>query len=121
MPFSKNLEKSCVEGLYVPASSMMSANRTPLIALAAKHRLPALYADRRYVDSGGLMFYGPDIYESFDIAATHVDRIFKGARPSDLPIEQTRKIQLIINLKAANALGIKIPQSVRIRANEVIE
>jgi putative tryptophan/tyrosine transport system substrate-binding protein len=116
-----DLEKSHVDGVYVPASSMMSANRTQLIGLAAKHRLPALYADRRYVDAGGLMFYGPNIYESFAIATSYVDRILKGAKPSDLPIEQTSRIELVINLKTANVLGIKIPQSVRIRADELVE
>jgi putative tryptophan/tyrosine transport system substrate-binding protein len=116
-----DLEKARVDGLYVPASSMMSANRSQLIGLAAKHRLPALYADRRYVDSGGLMFYGPNIYDSFAMAASHVDRVLKGTQPSDLPIEQTNRIELVINLKTANALSLKIPQSVRIRADEIIE
>jgi len=107
--------------LTVLASSMFFGERSHLVDLAAKNRLPAVYTSREYVDAGGLMSYGPNQAELYRRAATYVDKILKGAKPGDLPVEQPTKFELIINLKAAKALGLTIPQSVLGRADQVIE
>ena len=107
--------------LTVVGSSMFVSERRRLVDLAAKHRLPAVYAQRAYVDVGGLMSYGPDVADLFRRAATYVDKILCGARPADLPIEQPTKFELLINLKTAKALGLTIPPSLLQRADQVIE
>jgi putative ABC transport system substrate-binding protein len=90
-------------------------------ALAAKHRLPAIYFSQIFVTNGGLISYGPDSADMFFRAGSYVDKIFKGAKPSDLPVEQPTKFQLVINIKVAKALGLTVPSSLLIRADEVIE
>jgi ABC-type uncharacterized transport system substrate-binding protein len=107
--------------LTVVGSSMFVSERRRLVDLAAKHRLPAMYAQRAYVDAGGLMSYGPDVADLFRRAATYVDKILKGAKPGDLPVEQPTKFELVINLKTAKALGLTIPPSLLQRADQVIE
>jgi len=107
--------------LTVLGSPMFVSERRRLVDLAAKTRLPAVYTAREYVDAGGLMSYGPDLNEMFRRAATYVDKILKGAKPADLPVEQPRKFELAINLKTAKALGLTIPPSVLGRADQVIE
>jgi len=102
-------------------STMFVNERRRLVDLAAKNRLPTVLAARVWVDDGGLMSYGPSIADLFRRAATYVDRILKGARPGDLPVEQPTKFELVINLKTAKALGLTIPQSVLVRADEVIQ
>jgi putative ABC transport system substrate-binding protein len=97
------------------------AHRALLAELAVKHRLPTMHAFREFVEAGMLMSYGANLEASFQRAATYVDKILKGAKPGDLPIEQPTKFELVINLKTAKALGLKIPQSVLIRADEVIQ
>ena len=98
------------------------AQQLPEIARAAlKHRLPSTYIVRQYVDAGGLMSYGAPIIENFRRAATYVDKIFKGATPAQLPFEQPTNYELAINLKTARALGLTIPQSIRLRANDLVE
>jgi len=89
--------------------------------LAAKHRLPGVYSWREAVDAGGLLSYGPDFRDLSRRAATYVDKILKGAKPGDLPIEQPTKYDLVINLKTAKALGLTIPQTLLLRADQVIE
>ena len=107
--------------LIVQASPLSVAHPKVIAELAAKHRLAAMYGVRVFVDEGGLVSYGPSLLEMFRRAATYVDRILKGAKPADLPVEQPTKFELVINLKTAKALGLTIPQSVLIRADEVIQ
>jgi len=95
--------------------------RARIIALAAQHRLPAMYGWRAYVDAGGLMAYGASLVDMGRRAATYVDRILKGAKPADLPIEQPMKFELVINLKTAKALGLTIPPNILFQADEVIQ
>jgi ABC-type uncharacterized transport system substrate-binding protein len=92
-----------------------------IIAFAAKNRLPAMYREREFAVVGGLMAYGPNLPAMYRRAATYVDKILKGAKPADLPVEQPTKFELVINLKTAKALGLTIPQSVLLRADEVIQ
>ena len=100
---------------------MFFNERRRLVDLAAKNRLPVVYSQREFVDAGGLMAYGPNLADLFRRAATYVDKILKGAKPGDLPVEQPTKFELIINLKTAKDLGLTIPQSVLARADEVIQ
>jgi putative ABC transport system substrate-binding protein len=100
---------------------MFINERRRLVDLAAKNRLPAVYPWREFVDAGGLMSYGLNVADLFRRAATYVDRILKGAKPADLPVEQPTKFELVINLKTATALGLTIPQSLLLRADEVVQ
>jgi ABC-type uncharacterized transport system substrate-binding protein len=106
--------------LIVLSGSMFFAHRARVSELAAKSRLPAMYGLREYAEAGGLMVYGVSVRESFRRAAIYVDKILKGAKPADLPIEQPTKFELVINLKTAKALGLTIPQSILTRADEII-
>jgi ABC-type uncharacterized transport system substrate-binding protein len=115
-------QKNHAEALVVLSSAFFFAHRTRLVELAAKHRLPAMYHQKEFVvSSGGLMSYGPDFHDLFRRAAIYVDRILRGAKPADLPVERPTKFELIINLKTAKALGLTIPQSVLLRADEIIQ
>jgi putative ABC transport system substrate-binding protein len=107
--------------LTVLPSNMFFNERRRLVDLAAKSRLPAVYTWREFVDAGGLMAYGPNLADFFRHAATYVDKILKGAKPGDLPVEQPTKFELVINLKTAKALGLTIPPSLLRRADQVIE
>jgi putative ABC transport system substrate-binding protein len=109
------------EALFVTAQPFTNQHRTQILDLVAKHRLPAIYTLRSFVDAGGLMSYGPSQADQYRRAATYVDRILKGARPMDLPVEQPTKFDLVINLKAAGALGLTIPTGLLQRADQVIE
>jgi putative ABC transport system substrate-binding protein len=106
--------------VLVLPSGPMFVERRRLAELAVKHRLPVMYDAREYVEAGGLMAYGPNRLELFRRAAAYVDKILKGARPAELPIEQPTKFELLINMKNAKALGLTIPASVLARADEVI-
>jgi putative ABC transport system substrate-binding protein len=108
-------------GLVVPASSFFAAQRVAIVALARQQRLPAIYEHRLYVENGGLMSYGPNIRDVFRRAAYYVDRIVKGAKPAELPIELPTKYELVFNLKTARALGLSVSQATLLRADEVIE
>jgi putative tryptophan/tyrosine transport system substrate-binding protein len=109
-----------VGALLVGGSAAYDPHAWRIAELAVKNRLPAMYAVRFYVDAGGLMSYSADLIEIYRRAAGFVDKIFKGVRPADLPVEQPTKFELVINLKAAKAIGLAIPQQVLSRADEVV-
>ena len=100
---------------------VFTSHRRQVVELAVKHRLPAMYGFREFVDAGGLMAYGPDLPDLYRRAAGYIDRIFKGAKAAELPIDQPTKFELVINLKTAKALGLTIPPSLLLRADQVIE
>jgi putative tryptophan/tyrosine transport system substrate-binding protein len=108
-------------GLIVTGSALGIAHRNLITTLASRHKLPAVYSARVYVTAGGLISYGPDTIDPFRRAASYVDRIFKGEKPADLPVQAPTKYELVINLKTAKALGLDIPQTILGRADEVIE
>ena len=113
--------RSANGGLILTGSAFAILRRDLIIALAARHKLPAIYYDRYFIAAGGLISYGPDNVGLFRRAASYVDRILKGEKPSDLPVQQPTKYDLVINLKTARALGIEIPPTLLARADEVIE
>jgi putative ABC transport system substrate-binding protein len=110
-----------IGALHVNLDPLFMDNRPRLIQLVMTHRLPATYDVRQFADAGGLMSYGPSVLGEVRRAALHVDRILKGARPADLPVEQPTKFELIINFKTAKALGLTIPPSLLARADQVID
>jgi len=110
-----------VDGVLVLGSAFTASHPTRLAELALKQRLPSMFAVRENVEAGGLMSYGPDLNDLTRRAATYIDRILKGAKPADLPVEQASKYELVINLKTAKALGLTIPPSLLLRADQVIE
>jgi putative ABC transport system substrate-binding protein len=108
-------------GLILPGSGPATAHRDLIIALAAQHKLPAVYNERSFVAAGGLISYGPDQIDQFRRAAGYVDRILKGEKPADLPVQAPVKYETVLNLKTAKALGLDVPAEVLVRADEVIE
>ena len=108
-------------GVLVLRDAVFRAQRAQIVALAAKTRLPAVYGLREEAEAGGLMAYGASVPQMFRRAATYVDKILKGAKPADLPVEQPTKFELVINAKTAKALGLTIPPSMLARADEVIQ
>ena len=108
-------------GLIVIPDLFNSLHRGQIIAHATRHRLPAVFSSRQYIRSGGLIAYGVDSADLFRRAATYIDRIFHGVKPADLPVQQPTKFELIVNLKSAKAIGLTIPESFLVRADEVIE
>ena len=115
------MTRARVGALAVLGSAIFNSERRRLVDLAAKHRLPTVYTSRDFVDAGGLMTYGPSLADSFRRAAAYVDKILKGTKPGDLPVEQPTKFELMINLRTAKALGLTIPPSLLLRADQVIE
>ena len=115
------MAKERVSALFVFGDVMFSVHRAWLAELAIKNRLPTMYTNRPHVEAGGLMCYAPNFFEVWRRAATYVDKILKGAKPADLPVEQPTKFELVINLKTAKALGLTIPPALLARADEVIE
>jgi putative ABC transport system substrate-binding protein len=116
------LNKQRPDGLYVPGGGqMMNANRKRIAGLALKSRLPSVYGTREYIEAGGLMSYGADPADSYRRVAYFVDRILKGAKPAELPVEQPTKFELVINLKTAKQIGLTIPANVLARADKVIK
>jgi putative ABC transport system substrate-binding protein len=116
-----DMTKARVGAMTVFLSTMFLIEQRRLVDLAAKNRLPAMYPLREFVDSGGLMAYGPNFADLYRRAATYVDKILKGAKPADLPVEQPTKFELVINLKTAKDLGLTVPQSVLARADSLIQ
>jgi putative ABC transport system substrate-binding protein len=108
-------------GLIVTSSTFATFHRETILSLAAQHRLPAVYPFRQYVTGGGLISYGPDPVDPFRLAPGYVDRILKGEKPADLPVQAPTKYELVLNLKTAKALGLDVPATVLARADEVIE
>ena len=115
------VDRSRAEALYVVEDPIIFAHRTTFLDLASKARLPTIHELRRWPEQGALMSYGPDLHDLFYRSASYVDRILKGAKPADLPVEQPTKFELAINLKAAKALGLTVPPSLLARADEVLE
>jgi putative tryptophan/tyrosine transport system substrate-binding protein len=113
--------KGRADALLVLGNPILNAHRKEIVDLAVKHRLPATYARPEYVDAGGLMYYGTSYNDLFRRAATYVDKILKGAKPADLPVEQPTKFEFIVNLKAAKQIGLTIPQKVLAQADKVIK
>jgi putative ABC transport system substrate-binding protein len=115
------LNKQRPDGLYVPGRPLMNAtNEKRIASFALKSRLPSMYESKAWVEAGGLMSYGADLVDSYRRVATYVDKILKGAKPADLPVEQPTKFELVINLKTAKQIGLTIPQKVLARADKVI-
>jgi putative ABC transport system substrate-binding protein len=108
------------DAMYVLGDVFTFVHRPRIVALAAKARLPTMYTSRSAVQAGGLMAYGPQLRDLFRRAATYVDKILKGAKPGDLPVEQPTKFELAVNLKTAQALGLTIPPSLLRRADEIV-
>jgi putative ABC transport system substrate-binding protein len=115
------MRRQRVDGILVLRDAVFRAQRAQIIALAAKNRLPAVYGLREEAEAGGLIAYGASVPQLYRRAATYVDRILKGAKPVDLPVEQPTEFELVINLKTAKTLGLTIPPSLLQRADQVIE
>jgi putative ABC transport system substrate-binding protein len=113
--------KGRADAIYLCPDPLMNTNRTRINILAVGARLPTMHAVREYVEAGGLISYGPNLPDQFRRAAEFVDKILRGAKPADLPVEQPTKFDLIINLTTARALGLTVPESLLSRADEVIE
>jgi len=116
----KEASKAGSEALVLTLQGLFSANQKRIADLAVKNRLPAIYPREDFVDSGGLMSYGAHPTESFKRVASMVDKILKGTKPADLPVEQPKKFEFVINLKAAKQIGLAIPPNVLVRADRVI-
>jgi len=116
----REASKGRADAVLVLGGSVLNSNRAQVSDLAAKNRLPSMHSQREFTDIGGLMFYGASVTEMFRRSATYVDKILKGAKPADLPVEQPTKFELVINLKAAKQIGLTIPPEVLMRADKVI-
>jgi putative ABC transport system substrate-binding protein len=114
------LNKDRPDGLYVAGGPLLNTNQKRIVAFALKSRLPSTYDNREAVNGGGLMSYGADLADSYRRVAYYVDKILKGAKPADLPVEQPTKFELVINLKTAKQIGLTIPQNMLSRADKVI-
>ncbi|HYY14376.1 MAG TPA: ABC transporter substrate-binding protein, partial [Chthoniobacterales bacterium] len=109
------------DAFLVPADTFLVSQRSRITQFAMENKLPAIYSFREYFEAGGLIAYTPDYHDLFRRAANYVDKILKGAKPGELPIEQPTRFQLLVNLKTARALGLTVPPTVLVRADEVIE
>src|SRR5262249_46536579 len=116
----KTAKQKQVNAIMTMAARNFLAERKRIVELAGKYKLPAIYFQKEFVDEGGLMFYGADYADLFRRAAVYVDKILKGVKPSDLPVQQATKFEFVINLKAANQIGLTIPPDVLARATKII-
>jgi putative ABC transport system substrate-binding protein len=116
-----SMTRARADGLIVLSDTFATFHRARLVELAAKHQLPTIYGHSQYIEAGGLLSYGPSLTDTYRHAASYVDKILKGAKPADLPVEQPTRFELIINLKTAKALGLDVPPTLVARADEVIE
>jgi putative ABC transport system substrate-binding protein len=114
------MSKECPDGLVVTGGTVMRTNRKRIVGFALKSRLPSVFTTEEFVDAGGLISYAADDADSYRRVAIYVDKILKGAKPADLPIEQPTKFELVINLKTAKQIGLTIPQKMLARADRVI-
>jgi putative ABC transport system substrate-binding protein len=114
------MQRHGVDALLVMHQPFTFVHRERIVSLAARHRLPAMYGSREAVELGGLISYAASVPDTFRRAATQVDKVLRGDNPADMPIDQPTKFELVVNLKAANALGLKIPSSLLLRAEQVI-
>jgi putative ABC transport system substrate-binding protein len=119
--FATTLAKEHSVPLVVSADVLFSNQRVQLVVLAARHAIPAIYVTREFAAAGGLMSYGPSVADNWRQVGTYAGRILKGAKPSDWPVQQAVKVELVINLRTAKALGLTVPPSLLARADEVIE
>jgi putative ABC transport system substrate-binding protein len=115
------INKDRPDGLYVSTGALLNSNQKRIVSFAAKSRLPSMYGRREYVENGGLMYYGADLTDSYRRVAYFVDKILKGAKPADLPVERPTKFELVINLKTAEQIGLTIAQSMLYRADKIIK
>ena len=115
------LSKERPDGLYVTTGTLLTNNPKRIVGFALKSRLPSVYARREDIEAGGLMSYGADLADIYRRVAIYVDKILKGAKPADLPVEQPTKFELVINLKTAKQIGLTIPPNVLTRADKVIK
>jgi putative tryptophan/tyrosine transport system substrate-binding protein len=112
--------KARAEAVNTLTSAFLSAHRKQVVESAEKTKLPVIYSNRSFVDAGGLLFYGPSVEENFRRVATYINKILKGAKPADIPVEQPTKFEFVINLKTAQQIGVTIPPNVLARADRVI-
>ena len=115
------MEKERARALVLTPDPLFSSQRSRIVEFTAQHHVPSMFFSKEFVDIGGLMSYGPNFPDSYRRAATYVDKILKGTKPADLPVEQPTKFEFVINLKAAKQIGVTIPQSVLYRADQVIK
>src|SRR5262249_20772608 len=116
-----SVSRASIDGVFSLAGPTFFAQRARIVELVTRHQLPAAFAEKEYAEAGGLLSYGPNVEDNFRRAATYADKIFKGARPADLPIEQPTTFDFVVNLKTAQALGLTVPQSVLLQATEAIQ
>jgi putative tryptophan/tyrosine transport system substrate-binding protein len=119
--FFKTAKQKQVDAIIWPSGRRFFGERKRIVELAGKYRLPAIYPQKEYVDDGGLMSYGEDVIDQYRRAAVYVDKILKGAKPADLPVQQATKFEFVINLKAANQIGLTLSPDLLARANKVIK
>jgi putative ABC transport system substrate-binding protein len=117
----RDMVRGRTDAVLTLADAFLWSQRAQIVALATRHRLPGIYPEAEFAEAGGLLAYGPKVPDNFRRAATYVDKILKGAKPADLPVEQPTKFELVINLKTAKALGLTIPPAVLARADDVIQ
>jgi putative ABC transport system substrate-binding protein len=117
----ENAVKARAGALFIIPSRLIARNLNRVADLAAKSRLPSMFQASGFADAGGLMTYGPDFSDMFRRAATYVDKILRGAKPADLPVEQPTKFEFVVNMKTAKALGITVPQTILVQATRVIQ